>query len=333
VTGAAGYVGSHACKELARSGFEPIGLDNLERAGSRELPWAPIEVVDTSDFKGVTRILEKYRPAAVAHFAAYAYVGESVADPLRYYRNNVCGSITLLDALRAAGIGNFVFSSSCATYGIPQALPIDEDHPQKPVNPYGSGKLMVEQVLRDFDLAYGARSVALRYFNVAGADPEGEIGECHEPETHAIPLAIRTALGEQPTFEIYGTDYPTPDGTAIRDYVHVMDLARAHVRALEYLLDGGSSAAFNLGTGAGHSVKEVVRAVEAVTGRRVNSSPAPRRDGDPPVLIANPERANRVLKWTAEISGLTDIVRTAVEWHRKWRSTRAVPGEGKWISR
>ena len=259
--------GVHTCKALARGGFEPIGLDSLERAGVRELPWAPLEVIDTDDFAGVTRVLEKYRPAAVLHFAAYAYVGESVANPLHYYRNNVAGSITLLEALRAAGIGNFVFSSSCATYGIPQAVPIDEDHPQKPVNPYGSSKLMVERMLRDCDAAFGARSVSLRYFNAAGADPEGEIGECHEPETHAIPLAIRTALGEQAAFEIYGTDYPTPDGTAIRDYVHVTDLARAHVRALEYLLDGGKSTALNLGTGVGHSVKEVVKAVEEVTGQ------------------------------------------------------------------
>jgi UDP-glucose-4-epimerase GalE len=323
VTGAAGYVGSHACKALARSGFEPIGLDSLERAGFRELPWAPLEVVNTADCKGVTRLIEKYSPTAVVHFAAYAYVGESVANPSLYYRNNVCGSIILVDALRAAGINNFVFSSSCATYGIPQAVPIDEDHPQKPVNPYGSSKLMVERMLRDFDLAYGFRSVALRYFNAAGADPECEVGECHDPETHAIPLAIRTALGEQAVFEIYGTDYPTPDGTAIRDYVHVMDLARAHVRALEYLLDGGKSAALNLGTGVGHSVKEVVKAVETVTGREVKTRPSPRRDGDPPVLIANPGRANQVLRWTAEMAGLTDIVRTAVQWHRKWRSARA----------
>jgi UDP-glucose 4-epimerase len=250
-------------------------------------------------------------------------VGESVANPSRYYHNNVCGSITLLDALRAAGINNFVFSSSCATYGIPETVPIGEDHPQKPVNPYGSGKLMVERVLRDFDLAYGFRSVALRYFNAAGADPEAEIGECHDPETHAIPLAIRTALGEQATFEIYGTDYPTPDGTAIRDYVHVTDLARAHVRALEYLLGGGRSAAFNLGTGVGHSVREVLKVVEAVTARPVKTASSPRRDGDPPVLIANTERAKKILGWTAEMAGLTDIVSTAVQWHRKWRSAQA----------
>ena len=324
VTGAGGYVGSHTCKALSRSGFEPIGLDSLERAGMRALPWAPLEIVDTSDSQGVARVLEEYRPAAILHFAAFAYVGESVANPSLYYRNNVSGSISLLAAAQAAGIGSFVFSSSCATYGIPQFVPIREDHAQAPVNPYGSSKLMVERVLRDCDVAYGIRSVALRYFNAAGADPEIEIGECHDPETHAIPLAIRTAFGEQPAFEIFGTDYPTPDGTAIRDYVHVMDLAHAHVRALDYLLDGGQSTALNLGTGTGHSVREVVKTVEAVTGRSVKTRPSPRRDGDPPVLVADPERAGQVLKWKAEMTGLTDIVRTAVQWHRKWRSAQAV---------
>jgi UDP-glucose-4-epimerase GalE len=324
VTGAGGYVGSHTCKALSRSGFEPIGLDSLERAGMRALPWGPLEIVDTSDSQGVARVLEEYRPAAIVHFAAYAYVGESVANPSLYYRNNVSGSISLLAAAQAARIGSFVFSSSCATYGIPQSALIREDHAQAPVNPYGSSKLMVERVLRDCDVAYGIRSVALRYFNAAGADPEIEIGECHEPETHAIPLAIRTAFGEQPAFEIFGTDYPTPDGTAIRDYVHVMDLAHAHVRALDYLLDGGQSTALNLGTGTGHSVREVVKTVEAVTGRPVKTRPSPRRDGDPPVLVADPERAGQVLKWKAEMTGLTDIVRTAVQWHRKWRSAQAV---------
>lgn len=323
VTGAAGYVGSHTCKVLARSGFEPIGLDSLERAGTRGLAWAPLEVADIADSSAVARVLEKYRPAAVAHFAAFAYVGESVGNPSLYYRNNVCGSIALLNATQAARVGKFVFSSSCATYGIPQAVPIDEDHPQNPVSPYGAGKLMVERMLRDFEVAHGLRSVALRYFNAAGADPEGEIGECHDPETHAIPLAIRTALGEQSAFEVYGTDYPTPDGTAVRDYVHVMDLARAHVRALEYLLDGGGSAALNLGTGVGHSVREVVKAVEAVMGKQVKCTPSPRRDGDPPVLIANPGRAKRVLGWTAEMSSLPDMVRTAAQWHRKWRAVQS----------
>jgi len=323
VTGAGGDVGSHACKALNRCGYAPIGLDSLERAGMRTLPWGPLEVVDTSDRKSVGRVLDKYRPAAIVHFAAYAYVGESVADPSLYYRNNVGGSISLLEAAQAAGIGNFVFSSSCATYGIPGTVPIREDHPQHPVNPYGSSKLMVERILRDCDLAFGIRSVALRYFNAAGADPDCEIGECHDPETHAIPLAIRAALGEQPEFEIFGTDYPTPDGTAIRDYVHVTDLAHAHVRALEYLLDGGTSTALNLGTGTGHSVREVVKAVEAATGRPVKTIPSPRRDGDPPVLVADPERASQLLNWNAEMASLTDIVRTAVQWHRKWRSVQS----------
>ena len=319
VTGAAGYVGSHACKVLAQSGFEPIGIDSLERAGLRELPWGPLEVVDTNDAAGVARVLQRYRPLAALHFAAYAYVGESAARPAMYYGNNFSGSLGLFEALRAAGIGNWVFSSTCATYGVPDTLPIGEDHPQRPVNPYGTSKLMVERMLLDCDFAHGVRSVALRYFNAAGADPDCEVGECHEPETHAVPLAIRTALGEQDAFDIFGIDYPTPDGTAIRDYIHVTDLARAHVLALNYLLDGGASDAFNLGTGQGHSVREVLAAVETVTGRKVRQRAAPRRAGDPPVLVADAGKARERLGWAPEIPGLTDIVRTAVDWHRRWR--------------
>jgi len=320
VTGAAGYVGSHTCKVLAQSGFEPIGLDSLERAGLSELPWGPLEVVETADTVGVARVLARYRPVAALHFAAYAYVGESTANPAMYYRNNFGGSLALFEALRAAGIGNWVFSSTCATYGVPDVAPIAEDHPQRPVNPYGTSKLMVEQMLLDCDFAHGLRSVALRYFNAAGADPDCEIGECHEPETHVIPLAIRTALGEQGSFEIFGTDYETPDGTAIRDFIHVTDLARAHVIALNYLLDGGASEAFNLGTGQGHSVRQVLAAVEAVTGREVRQRASPRRAGDPPILVADPGKARESLGWAPEIPDLTDIVRTAVAWHRKWRS-------------
>jgi UDP-glucose-4-epimerase GalE len=249
------------------------------------------------------------------HFAAYAYVGESVLQPALYYRNNVVGTLTLLEALRDAGVDKLVFSSTCATYGIPERVPIDEDHPQRPINPYGASKLMVERILADFAAAYGLRHVALRYFNAAGADPDGQLGECHEPETHAIPLAIRAALGEQPAFEIYGTDYPTPDGTAIRDYIHVSDLARAHVRALKYLQGPGPSAALNLGTGTGHSVRDMVAAVEQVVGRRVPLRAAPRRPGDPPVLVANPARAQAVLGWSAQFNDLVEIVRTAVRWH------------------
>ena len=321
VTGAAGYVGSHACKALARAGFEPVGVDSFQRAGLRQLPWAPLEQADMNDFGALARVLDRFRPDAAMHFAAFAYVGESVGLPGPYYRNNVAGSLTLFEALRAANVDCWVFSSSCAVYGMPERLPMDEEHPQRPVNPYGAGKLMVERMLRDFDAGYGVRSVALRYFNAAGADPDGELGECHEPETHAIPLAIRTALGEQDTFDLFGTDYPTADGTAIRDYVHVTDLARAHVSALEYLLRGGTSAAFNLGTGTGHSVLEVLDAVEAVTGRPVNRRASPRRAGDPPVLVADATRARQVLGWQAGIPVLRDIVRTAYDWHVRWRTT------------
>ena len=251
------------------------------------------------------------------HFAAYAYVGESVAEPGRYYGNNVLGTLTLLESLRDAGIGRFVFSSTCATYGIPSRVPIDEDHPQAPINPYGSSKLMVERILADFDRAHGLQSVALRYFNAAGADPDGEIGECHEPETHAIPLAIQAALGRLQRFQVFGTDYPTPDGSAIRDYVHVSDLADAHVRALEYLVSGGSSTALNLGTGQGHSVLQVVAAVEAETGRRVPLERAERRPGDPAVLVAEAARARTTLGWSPAFTDLREIVRTAVAWERR----------------
>ena len=317
VTGAAGYVGSHACKALAHRGLQPVGLDNLERAGLRELPWGPLEVADTRDRSALDTILHRHRPEAVMHFAAYAYVGESVAAPGRYYRNNVLGTLTLLEAMRDAGIGRFVFSSTCATYGIPNRVPIDEAHPQAPINPYGSSKLMVERILADFDRAHGLQSVALRYFNAAGADPEGEIGECHEPETHAIPLAIRTALGRLPRFQVFGTDYPTPDGSAIRDYVHVSDLADAHVQALDYLVAGGSSTAFNLGTGQGHSVLQVVAAVEAETGQRITLERTARRPGDPAVLVADPTRARATLRWTPAFTDLREIVRTAVAWERR----------------
>ena len=315
VTGAAGYVGSHACKALAEAGLQPIGLDNLERAGLRELPWGPLEVADTRDRDALEDVLRRHRPAAVMHFAAYAYVGESVARPGPYYHNNVLGTLALLEALRAAGIDRLVFSSTCATYGVPQYLPIDEDHPQHPINPYGASKLMVERMLADFEHAHGLRYVSLRYFNAAGADPDAEIGERHDPETHAIPLAIEAAFGERPAFEIHGTDYPTPDGTAVRDYVHVADLAHAHVQALGYLQEGGDSAALNLGTGRGHSVRDVVAAVERATGRRIPLHEAPRRPGDPPVLVADPARARAVLGWAPRFVDLTEIVQTAVRWH------------------
>jgi UDP-arabinose 4-epimerase len=323
VTGAAGYVGSHACKALAQAGFQPVGVDSMERAGIRSLPWGPLEIADIGDRSALDAILDRHRPVATVHFAAYAYVGESVRAPAMYYRNNVGSSVTLLSALHDAGIDKLVFSGSCAVYGLPASVPIAEDHPQAPITPYGTSKHMVERILRDCEEAYGMRHVVLRYFNAAGADPDGEIGECHDPETHAIPLAIQTALGRRSAFEVMGTDYPTPDGTAVRDYVHVSDLAAAHVRSLQYLMDGQASVALNLGTGRGHSVLEVIRAVEATTGRQVNVHNAARRAGDPPALIADPRRAAAVLGWQPGFTDLNAIVQTAVDWELK---KRPVPG-------
>jgi UDP-glucose-4-epimerase GalE len=319
VTGAAGYIGSHACKALARAGFEPVGLDDLSRAGLNELPWGLLEVANVADTQAVASVLDRYRPCAAMHFAAYAYVGESMTEPALYYRNNVGGSLALLEALRNARIDSIVFSSTCATYGVPRSTPIDEDHPQAPINPYGMSKLMVERMLVDFDRAYGLRHVALRYFNAAGADPDGELGECHEPETHAIPLAIQAAFGEREVFEIYGTDYPTEDGTAIRDYIHVSDLVEAHVRALEYLLDGRPSIALNLGTGRGHSVRQVLAAVERATGRSVPAREVARRAGDPAELVADPRRAHEVLGWRTRYNDLVETVGSAVNWYRQSR--------------
>jgi UDP-glucose-4-epimerase GalE len=319
VTGAAGYVGSHACKALAQAGFEPIGLDSMERAGIETLPWGPLEVADIGDGDATKRVLQRYRPEAVLHFAAYAYVGESVAAPAMYYRNNIGGSVALLSALAEAGIDKFVFSSSCAVYGLPITCPIAEDHPQLPISPYGASKQMVERILADFEAAYGIRHVALRYFNAAGADPDGILGECHDPETHVIPLAIQAALGHRAQFDVLGTDYPTPDGTAVRDYVHVTDLAVAHVLALQHLLHGNDSVALNLGTGRGHSVLDVVQAVEAATGKTITLRKAGRRPGDPPELVADPSQAAIVLDWQPAFSDLSEIVRTAVQWESKGR--------------
>jgi UDP-arabinose 4-epimerase len=319
VTGGAGYVGAHTCKALAAAGFNPITFDNLSRGHEWAVKWGPFEPGDVTDAERVNEVLERYRPLGVMHFAALAYVGESVQYPGEYYTNNVAGSLCLLQATRSAGIENFVFSSSCSTYGIPNTIPIPEDHKQEPVNPYGAGKLMVETMLRDFDTAYGIRSVSLRYFNAAGADPDGETGEDHDPETHALPLAIMTALRERQRFEVFGTDYPTTDGTAVRDYVHVSDLASAHVMALKYLLVGGQRTALNLGTGRGYSVRELIASVERVSGRTVAVIEAPRRPGDPPELIADAAKASQVLGWVPQYRELDAIVRTALHWHATGR--------------
>jgi UDP-glucose 4-epimerase len=315
VTGGAGYVGSHTLMELERAGVECVVLDSLVR-GHRDLVRdVPLVVGDVSDRAPVRSILREHGIGVVLHFAAYAYVGESVEDPARYYRNNVAGTIELLGAMVEAGVKRIVFSSTCATYGLPREIPIPEDHPQEPVNPYGASKLMIERMLADFDRAYGLRSVVLRYFNAAGADPGGAIGERHEPETHLIPLVLRTALGERPAVEIFGTDYPTPDGTCVRDYVHVTDLASAHVLGVERLAGGAPSDVYNLGNGSGFSVREVIATAERVTGRPIAAVAAPRRAGDPHTLVGSSDKARRELGWSPRLASLEDIIRTAWAWH------------------
>ncbi len=315
VTGGAGYIGSQTCKALAAAGYSPVALDNLVNGHHWAVRWGAFEQADLADGETVERVLRKHDIAAVIHFAAYAYVGESMTDPGKYFRNNVANTLNLLEAMRAAGVGRIVFSSTCATYGVPDAAPIAEDHPQRPVNPYGESKLFIERALYWNGVAHGLRWMALRYFNAAGADPDGEIGEDHDPETHLIPLAIETALGRRRELQVMGTDYPTPDGTAVRDYIHVTDLADAHVRALRHLEAEGTSGALNLGTGRGHSVREVIAMVERVSGRKVNARNAPRRAGDPPALVAAPGRAKELLGWEPRWSSLETIVQTAYRWH------------------
>ena len=315
VTGGAGYIGSHACKLLARTGYRPVVFDNLSRGHREAVRWGPLVEGHLADREKLVAALREYQISAVMHFAALAYVGESVSDPAGYYRNNLGGSLSLLDAMRDVGVDNIVFSSTCATYGIPSEVPIRETLPQLPVNPYGETKLAIERALHWYGQAYGLRSVSLRYFNAAGADPEGEIGELHDPETHLIPLVLQAALGQRLQIDIYGTDYPTPDGTAIRDYIHVQDLAEAHLRALEHLGAGRASAALNLGTGRGHSVREVIRVAEAVSGRPVPCRETGRRPGDPPALVADPSLAAELLGWRAHVSEIETIIRTALAWH------------------
>ena len=315
VTGGAGYIGSHTCKALAAAGYSPVALDNLVHGHRWAVRWGPFEQADLADREAIERVLRRHDIGAVIHFAAYAYVGESMSDPGKYFRNNVAHTLNLLEAMRAVGVGRIVFSSTCATYGMPEAVPIAEGERQLPVNPYGESKLFIERALYWHGAAHGLRWTALRYFNAAGADPDGEIGEDHDPETHLIPLAIETALGRRRELQVLGTDYPTPDGTAVRDYVHVTDLADAHVRALRHLEGEGPSGALNLGTGRGHSVREVIAMVERVSGRKVNARNAPRRAGDPPVLVAAPGRARELLGWEPRWSSLETIVQTAHRWH------------------
>ncbi|MBI4782360.1 MAG: UDP-glucose 4-epimerase GalE [Oscillatoriophycideae cyanobacterium NC_groundwater_1537_Pr4_S-0.65um_50_18] len=317
VTGGAGYIGSHAVLALQQAGFNVVVLDNLVY-GHRELVealGAKLIVGDTSDRPLLDDIFSKFNVAAVMHFAAYAYVGESVSDPAKYYRNNVQGTLTLLESMINAGVKQFVFSSTCATYGVPKTVPIPEEHPQNPINPYGASKLMVERILSDFDAAYGLKSVCFRYFNAAGADPEGRLGEDHNPETHLIPLVLLAALGKRDSVSVFGTDYPTPDGTCIRDYIHVTDLANAHVLGLQYLLNGGKSSTFNLGNGNGFSVREIIAAARQVTGREIQVVESDRRAGDPPSLVGSSDQARKILGWQPQYADLHQILTHAWNWH------------------
>ncbi|GAA6620975.1 UDP-glucose 4-epimerase GalE [Scytonema sp. NUACC26] len=320
VTGGAGYIGSHTVLALKLAGFDVIVLDNLVY-GHRDLVEKVLQVKlvegDTNDQALLSDLFKTHDIAAVMHFSAYAYVGESVSDPAKYYRNNVTGTLTLLEAMLAASVKKFVFSSTCATYGVPQVVPIPEDHPQNPINPYGATKLMVEKILSDFDAAYDFKSVRFRYFNAAGAHPEGLLGEDHNPETHLIPLVLLAAMGKRESISVFGTDYPTPDGTCVRDYIHVTDLADAHVLGLEYLLKGGNSEVFNLGNGNGFSVKEVIDTAKKVTGKDIKVVECDRRPGDPPALIGSGEKARKILGWNPQYASLENIISHAWHWHQK----------------
>ena len=314
VTGGAGYIGSHAARALRRAGYEVLLYDNLctgFRGLAQGFELIEADIADTAKLRATLS-----RVDAVMHFAAHAYVGESVTDPRKYFQNNVVAALTLLDAVADAGIRHFVFSSTCAVYGGPDRVPISEQTPCQPVNPYGVSKLFFEKALEAYDQAYGLRSARLRYFNAAGADDSGEIGELHHPETHLIPLVLAACTDTGPGLQVYGSDYPTPDGTCIRDYIHVSDLADAHVRALQYLENGGESLAANLGTGQGHSVLEVIKTAETVTGRQVRWTQTSRRPGDPPALVADPSFAQTVLQWSAK-RDLADMISSAWQWMQR----------------
>ena len=315
VTGGAGYIGSHACKTLAARGYQPVVFDNLGAGHRDAVRYGDLVEGDILDTAAVREAIRRYGIQAVMHFAAFLDVGESVREPARYYRNNVGGALSVLEAMAAEAVTLFVFSSTCATYGEPIETPIVETHPQRPINSYGESKLAVERALPHFERAYGIQSMSLRYFNAAGADPDGELGEDHHPEIHLIPRALDAAHGG-PGLEVFGDDYPTPDGTCLRDYIHVTDLADAHVKALEALAEAGRSSAYNLGTGRPHSVREVIDSVERVTERPVSRTIAPRRPGDPAVLYAAPQKAQAELHWKPKFTEIDVIVRTAWDWRR-----------------
>ncbi|MBR8828685.1 MAG: UDP-glucose 4-epimerase GalE [Gomphosphaeria aponina SAG 52.96 = DSM 107014] len=320
VTGGAGYIGSHAVKALQQALYDVIVFDNLSYGHPeivQDVLKAELIVGDTSDRSLLDQLFSSRHIAAVMHFAAYIAVGESVTEPAKYYHNNVVGTLTLLEAMLAARVNKFVFSSTCAIYGMPQAIPMTESHPHNPLSPYASSKEMIERILADFDGAYGLKSVAFRYFNASGADPSGTLGEDHHPETHLIPLALLTALKKRQSLSIFGTDYPTPDGTALRDYIHVNDLASAHVLGLEYLLQGGKSEVFNLGNGNGFSVREVIETARKITGKEIPVTISDRRPGDAPILVGSSDLARQILGWNPQYPDLNTIINHAWNWHQK----------------
>ena len=318
VTGGAGYIGSHVCKELHKNGYTPICYDNLIHGHTWAVKWGPFEKGDILDRGTLRAVCEKYKPQGAIHLAAFAYVGESVKEPSKYYNNNVAGSLALLDTLKDCGINSIVFSSTCAVYGIPKNVPVTEHEQTAPVNPYGASKLMIERMMQDYHTAYGLNYIALRYFNAAGADPDGEIGEMHDPETHLIPLLLDVPLGRREKLTVFGDDYPTPDGTCIRDYIHVTDLARAHVLALHRLEKKEPVAlSTNLGTGHGYSILDMIRVAEKITGKNIGYTFAPRRAGDPPLLVADAGQSLRELGWEPEFADINDIIWHAWNFHVK----------------
>ena len=317
IVGGAGYIGAHINKLLNIKGYETLVFDNLSYGHEDFIKWGTFENGDLKNVEELRGIFKKYPITAVMHFAAFTYVGESIEDPQKFYRNNVCNTLNLLQVMLEFDVNKLVFSSTCATYGDPLEIPITEQHPQNPISPYGRGKLMVENILSDYSIAYNLHYVSLRYFNAAGADYESEIGELHEPETHLIPLILDAASGKQDNIKIFGTDYNTPDGTCIRDYIHVSDLADAHVKALQYLENGGKSDYFNLGNGNGFSVKEVIDTAEKITGQKIIAVEDKRRPGDPPVLVGSSDKIRKKLKWKPKYDDLSMIINTAWKWHKK----------------
>jgi UDP-glucose 4-epimerase len=316
VAGGSGYIGAHTVKELLTRGYEVIVLDNLSNGRMTSLEGAEYIIGDIGDYNKVLKVLESNKIDAVIDFAALAYVGESVSNPRKYYDNNVIKGKLFLDAVVDSGVGKIVFSSSCATYGIPERIPITENEIQHPINPYGWTKLMFEQIMKDYDNAYGLKFVSLRYFNAAGADAGGTIGEDHNPETHVIPILLENALGIRERFSVFGTDYKTRDGSCIRDYIHVTDLADAHIRAIEYLFKNGESDCFNLGTGEGTTVLELIKSVEKITGKKIKVVMEARRPGDPDALVADNTKAKSILGWVPSHSSIDNIINTAWHWHR-----------------